>query len=325
MCKQSITEIELNRLKQNIFAASWPAVEPADEFAWHWNTNGKPDHHFIDSFVPQSSQALMIDVFGWIKVLPQDDRNRVMNVLAGRLGLESSANWEIEFEWQDDANVLEEQPKPGPGGQVSGVTQVDVLATSADHFICIECKMTEGLGGCSQPRSNGGEIQCSGNYCSQVNPRTGVESNCALTGKGIRYWEVVPEVFNLSADVDYTPCPFANGWYQLMRNCVLAYEHGHRSGRRPAFVLLYADGVPEIFKTTAFTSGLTPGGWSEFSDLLRPDQIDAQAISYQEMIEALHAGCDGELRETVAALRQWVADKLERVEEKKRAVLGGDK
>lgn len=50
------------------------------------------------------------------------------------------------------------------------------------------------------------------------------------SGKGILYWDLIPEVFALDAEADYLPCPFAGDAYQWMRNAVLALalrKHWH--------------------------------------------------------------------------------------------------
>jgi hypothetical protein len=45
-----------------------------------------------------------------------------------------------------------------------------------------------------------------------------------LTAKGIRYWDVIPRVFDYDADASYIECPFAGPWFQWMRNLTLCHE-----------------------------------------------------------------------------------------------------
>jgi len=40
-----------------------------------------------------------------------------------------------------------------------------------------------------------GVRQCNGNYEMQTNPVNEEKARCALTGKGIRYWELIPGVY----------------------------------------------------------------------------------------------------------------------------------
>jgi hypothetical protein len=63
-----------------------------------------------------------------------------------------------------------------------------------------------------------GKRQCDGMYRSQTNPVNGKTSRCALSGKGMRYWDVIPKLFDYDAQVDHidTACPFKGhgslGW-----------------------------------------------------------------------------------------------------------------
>src|SRR5437870_2418057 len=103
-------------------------------------------------------------------------------------------------------------------------SQIDAVARSPKCLIFFECKFTEPDGGpCSQtqPLRKGphkGTIQCNGNYEPQYNRVTGTKAWCPLTGKGIRYWEFVPKVFDVRSDMVITPCPFCGPWFQWMRN-----------------------------------------------------------------------------------------------------------
>lgn len=107
----------------------------------------------------------------------------------------------LKLEWIDRDALLNE-PIP---------TQVDAFAFGQRAVLVIECKFTEGGGGCTQPNprrkgAHKGLRQCNGDYAIQINPVNGVEARCALTGKQIRYWEIIPKIFGLDAEEDSRPC-----------------------------------------------------------------------------------------------------------------------
>ena len=83
-----------------------------------------------------------------------------------------------------------------------------LLAIVRDDEVCRRLMTTPGAG----PRR--GLRQCDGNYASQINPANGAMARCALTGKGILYWQHIPELFGLGAEQDYHPRPFRGDHYQ---------------------------------------------------------------------------------------------------------------
>jgi hypothetical protein len=197
----------------NLFPAAHAAVQPMTGFRWHSAAGER-----YDTWKVQSSQALAIDVFGTLKNLP--NRVAVLDRLAGELGLPAGGPWDVHLEWHDPENHLrEKQP-----------TWVDAVARSPRALILFEGKFTEGDGGsCSQtqPLRTGrrkGLRQCTGGYMWQVNPANGREARCALTAKGLRYWDVIPRVFDYDAGQSYFECPFAGPWFQWMRNLTLCHE-----------------------------------------------------------------------------------------------------
>ena len=215
-------ELRLN-VERNLYEFARPAVEPWDDFPWHKDGNGE-----CDTWKLHSSQALAIDLFGTIRMLSQFDRDRVLGELAAELGLPAAGPWDIQLEWIDPRKYLREPRQ----------TQIDARASSSGAVILFECKFTEASGGCSQPGKvargrHRGLMQCNGSYSAQLNPVNGISSPCALTGKGIRYWDVIPDVFNLNATETYVPCPFRGPWYQWMRNLVLHRKfEGQRGAQR---------------------------------------------------------------------------------------------
>jgi hypothetical protein len=223
-------ESRFDEIRQNIFRPAREAITDWNAFPWHRDGHGE-----IDSHKTGASQALAVDVFGTIKVSPE--RDRILGALAEKCSLSPTGPWTLELEWTDPDNLLGE-PRP---------TQIDAIALGRHAILIFECKFTEGAGGCSQPDAlrNGahrGLRQCNGNYAVQINPVNGSEARCALTGKGVRYWEHIPEIFGLDAQRDYRPCPFRGEAYQWMRNVALARALALRRGMPSAVVAAYADG-----------------------------------------------------------------------------------
>src|SRR5262249_48902661 len=127
------------------------------------------------------------------------------------------------------------------------VTQVDWAAASRSAVILIECKFTETGGPCSQP--NGRTPQCNGRYAKQTNPHTNTEARCALSGKGIRYWDHIHHLYEgVRADVDRNDCPFRGPDYQWMRNSALARSI-RLAGRSARVIAAYVDGDDHFLQT----------------------------------------------------------------------------
>ena len=81
--------------------------------------------------------------------------------------------------------------------------------------VTVECKFTEAeTSPCSRPdlRLDRPE-HCDGSYTRQ----RGRRNRCSLTEIGVRYWEFVPLLFHINADIDHRECPL-NATYQLVRN-----------------------------------------------------------------------------------------------------------
>ena len=266
-----MTPDEQIRIEANLFPASQTAIGSWDLFRWHHDRQKK-----VDTWKPHSSQALAIDVFGLLQVVDCSERDLILNDLADRIGVASGGPWTVELEWEDADNRLHEKAK----------TQVDAVARSPRSLIFFECKFTESDGGtCSQPAAltsgaNKGTRQCNGSYEPQLNPVNGIESKCALSGKGIRYWDVIPSVFDFSSSSDQSPCPFAGSWYQWMRNLTLAHEVAHDSDRDAAFVVIYAD-ASELPMAQLVASR----EWQDFVGHVRRDAIAFDCISYQQLLE----------------------------------------
>jgi hypothetical protein len=255
---------ERERVRQNLFDASWAAVEPWDQFAWHVDRNGKVDTHVL-----HSSQALAIDLFGTIWA--SRAKNAIMTAVAANIGLDDRGPWQVHLEWKSKQNELLEIRQ----------TQVDAAAESPDSVILFECKFTESGGGCSQTNqirkgSHSGHRQCDGRYAVQLNPLNQVSSRCALAGKGIRYWDVIPSVLPYPSDQDYAPCPFTGEYFQWMRNIAVAHEVAKASRKRAAVVGVYAD--HPAFK---MARRVRSAQWSRFAKSVTT--VKLHSISYQEI------------------------------------------
>jgi hypothetical protein len=255
----------IERIKHNIFPEAQKSIESWKEFPWHLQ-DGKPT-----TWHPKSSQALAIDLFGTIKVSIQSERNHILNDIAESLGLPPGDDWSVDMEWTDENNYLKEKRQ----------TQVDALARSKGSIILFECKFTEGSGGCSRFKNN----ICDGNYEGQINPQAGGSAPCILTGEGIRYWDIIPEVFRFDRSARLMPCPFREDWYQLMRNLVLAWELAKNTGLKPAFVVVYADSDSNNFVfSKKWREGLTFAQYGRFEDNLK-GVLPFKAKSYQDVLK----------------------------------------
>lgn len=289
---------ERARLTSNIFHAAHPIIDELCYSRWHRDHSGS-----IDTDKLHSSQALAIDVFGTIIQSPE--RDNIMDAIAKDLELPAGGGWNIELEWIDkDSNGLKEKRR----------TQVDVMAENHNSIIFIECKFTEPDGGaCSQTKSIGrgsrkGLIQCDGDYHWQVNPANGKGVRCSLTGKGIRYWEAIPQIFNFDPNTDYAPCPFKGPEYQWMRNLTVCWQYAKDTNKIPAFVVVYADGpnLPMAVKAT-------PAEWNKLLHSIRfkSEALIFERRSFQEVI-SLAKGAVQKDGVIFHELDDWVQNKIAR-------------
>ena len=272
-------------IRSNIFPAALNAVEPWGEFPWH------------EAEKIHSSQALAIDVFGTIQSSP--NRDIILGNLANSIGAPSGGPWSVKLEWIDPRNLLQESRR----------TQVDAVATSKDSIIFFECKFTERSGGkCSQTQPlkkgpNKGLIQCNGKYMEQTNPVNNKSDKCALSGKDIRYWDVIPELFY---DSIFTgkDCPFSGSWFQWMRNLIVCYKVATHRGLIPSFVLAYAD-APDF----AIANEVRTDKWKQFTDHIKLEKIAVKTQSFQEITSRIN-GLSISDKETFQDLEKWVSSKI---------------
>jgi hypothetical protein len=294
-----MTNDQLMAIECNLFAAARALVRERVGFPWHQDDKGN-----FTASSQQSSQAVAVDVFETVKRLPS--RNRIVGAWAELLGLLAAPtdHWELMLEYRVPKALLGEPRE----------TQIDVLAKSKSGIIVFECKFTEADGGgCSQVAELGkgaheGMRQCNGNYEEQVNPVNGKRARCALTAKGVRYWDLIPDVMNIDARVDHTPCPVAGGSYQWMRNLVAARALAQEAGVPSAFALVYADGPFPIAKK------LKDLAWeNRLMDSVAGRAVLLEAVSYQELIRVAQDAAIDEDAETLEELKQWVQRKFDEV------------
>ena len=286
-------------LLANLFPAAHPVLDESPGLRWH---GGADD--LYDAYKLHSSQALTIDVFGTLRGAAS--RDAVLDALAAQLNLPVGGPWHVELEWHDPDNLLrEKQP-----------TWVDAVARSPHALIFFEGKFTESDGGsCSHTQrltrgKHAGLRQCTGSYMWQTNPINGAEARCALSAKGVRYWEVVPHVFDYDADAGYFECPFAGPWFQWMRNLTLCHAVARQHGLRPAVVVAYADapGLPMAARVRS-------AEWERLLGRLQRGGVPLRAMAYQSLVSlACRAAPNDDMW---PALAGWVQRKISAVSEAK--------
>jgi hypothetical protein len=285
----AVSAAKLTALRDNIFEPAHRAITDWQDFPWHRDRRLQ-----VQADKVQSSQALAIDVFGAIKTACEESRNTVLDAIARMAGLPAGGPWEVELEWSDPNNLLRERRR----------TQVDALAVGQHAIMVIECKFTETGGSCSQTnRINtgpaAGQRQCNGRYELQTHPVSGAVAHCALSAKGIRYWDVIPRIFDLDPVGAYAPCPFKGEAFQWMRNIVLAEELGRDQAKAARCIIAYAEG----------------GGFPTEEKIMNLDWLPAFiggarapfAISFQQ-IAGIAREADGDSR--WADLAAWIARKV---------------
>jgi hypothetical protein len=287
-----------NAIERNLFSIARTIIDERPRFPWHRDQQNR-----YTAVFPHSSQALAVDVLWTIRTLAS--RDRIMDAWCHKLDLPFSGPWNIELEELVAHDTLGESRR----------NQIDAVARSPNGTLVMECKFTEkDGGGCSQwkPLSgktvNAGLVQCNGNYEPQVNPVNGKSAHCALTGKGIRYWEIIPTVFGFDAGSTYRPCPFKGGWYQWMRNLVVAHEISRTSHMPAAFIVLYADGpfsMPRKIRAG--------DDWRRLIDNASIGSIPLMTASYQSLLAVASVTATADEQGIVQDLRLWVDAKIKEV------------
>lgn len=289
---KSLTNGELLAIEANLFPYARSIVRDRQNFPWHRDRTGA-----ITASQVASSQALAIDFFVTIDGL--NSRDAIVNAWMADLGLAFTAPWKLDVEVLVPRTLLGE-PRP---------TQVDAVATGFNGLVLFECKFTEPDGGCCSQRipirngPNRGARQCDGTFANQINPVSGVHSRCALSGKGIKYWELIPDVLDVDPTRDYWPCPFAGGWYQWMRNLVAARAIGRARGLPSAFVVTYTDGPFPMARK------VTTDDWAQLNALAEGRAVPLRATSYQRLQTVSMSAASAHDQPVLAELRTWIERK----------------
>jgi len=289
----SLNAAEIAGIENNLFPFVRNYVRENPNFPWHRDSNGLPT-----ASQTVSSQALAIDFFGTIKKLVS--RDAIFTEWIRHFALHLSGPWDIELEALVPRDLLGEQR----------ATQIDALATGSGGLIAFECKFTEPDGGaCSQPNAlskgaHKGLKQCNGNYEEQVNPVNSVKSRCALSGKGIRYWEFVSEVMDVDSTQDHRRCPFTDGRYQWMRNLVAALMLGRAFKKPPVFMVVYTEGPFPMAKK------LLEADWKRFIASVEGHAVPLRIASYQQLLSLASEAATENDRPVLNDLDKWIAGKV---------------
>jgi hypothetical protein len=124
-----------------------------------------------------------------------------------------------------------------------------------------------------------------------------------LTGKGVRYWELIPNVLNIDATSEHRPCPFAGGWYQWMRNLVSAFAMARDRGLPSAFVVTYTDGpFPMVRKVTT-------DDWAQLNALAQGGAVPLRTTSYQRLQTLAMSAASERDQPVLDELRAWIERK----------------
>jgi len=216
-----------------------------------------------------SSQALAQSVFGNLRAYARLD---LLQGLCGDDGhplfIRGAATCCLEHE----VKGLEE-PQP---------TSVDVFF-AGEHQVAVECKLAEReIGPCSRPWWPKSTCRCDGAYV--VRPESECPDRCPLTAKRIRYWELIPELFEWRNDEDHQCCPLSST-YQLVRNVLAAClgPGGGIDARRGRAVLLYDERNPEFQP-----SGKGRKAWETVKCALKDPSL-LQQCTWQQVTACLRA------------------------------------
>lgn len=230
----------------------------------------------------KSSQALTQSVFGALAATGHLAALGALTADCGRSAFTETPNL-LRMTLEQDVNWLGE-PRP---------TSIDVCFECPHYRIAVECKLSENaFGTCSRPRlPRDNPSHCDGTYTVQQGRR----ARCALTERGVRYWQYAPAVLDWDPGVDHSPCPLR--WtYQLVRNVLAATVHQDRVETASGHALIIYDERNPAFR---------PGGEARRAyDAMRaalryPGLL--RTVSWQRIIGQLSA--IGDLR--------WLIDELE--------------
>lgn len=287
-----LTEHEQAAIRENLFPEARHVVAALPSGAWHRDRSGQ-----VTATREHSSQALALGVFGTLETLGSKDA--IVQAWADALSLPPFGRTQFVPEVVLSPELLGERRS----------TQVDALVQGDASSALVECKFTEADGGsCSQPferelPDGSKAAQCNGSYELQKNPITGTTQRCALSAKGIRYWELIPQVLRVPDDLDHSPCPFVGGWFQWMRNLVAARALAQQSGRPHSFVIACAEGEFPMSRK------IQTAEWQRFTELLT-GAVELRAVSFQRLLSVGREATGAADGEVIDRLRAWVDQKV---------------
>jgi hypothetical protein len=263
---------KLASVRDNIFPVARAVVTDWDAFPWHRNTRTGE----IDADVPWSSQALCMSVWGTVtapegaevrklvgRAAPHAELARVLADRVLRVALE-----------RIDGDLLNEKGSGNP-------TNLDVVVETGSDAVVIESKLSEPLGGCSQPPK-----QCSGTYGPGSDLKWRTPAPCRLAIPDGRrtaraYWTVMDTLAGGSFTAPGSPCPFRGPGYQVMRTIASAFRLGERRGKdwRVVFAFPFTLG------------GSTPADVAAVRDRLLPEHRSRIGLlDYDALAAALLSG-----------------------------------
>ncbi len=229
----------------------------------------------------KSSQALAQTVFGNLLIAGKLNLLSTLRTDDGRLLFGSDSH-------SIDNCILEHSIRSNPFKE-KAPTEIDVFFPGK-YQVAVECKFTEDhVGSCSIPERKSDE--CDGN----LHDRSGFE-RCYLNGRGIKYWEYIPALFEWDFKSNYSPCPLQLP-YQLVRNIlsVCIREDGAIDPDKGHAVLVYDDRNP------AFQSdGIGELAWQQCNQSLKYPWL-LQKCSWQTIVKCLRH--DSTLR--------WLTDEID--------------
>ena len=230
----------------------------------------------------KSSQALTQSVFGALAATGHLTALGALTAECGRSAFTETPN-QLDMTLEQDVNWLGE-PRP---------TSIDVCFESPQYRIAVECKLSESVfGTCSRPRlPRDNPFRCNGTYTVQ----RGRRDRCALTERGVRYWQHAPAVFTWNPDIDHSPCPLART-YQLVRNVLAATVRQDRVETASGHALIIYDERNPAF----WPDGDARSAYDAVCKALRHPGL-LRTVSWQRVIDQLSTA--GDLR--------WLVDGLE--------------
>jgi hypothetical protein len=226
------------------------------------------------SAVLHSSQTLCISVFGALDGHPKGAEIIAAICEASGVVVPRSTP-HIECEVRSHPDLLNEYGTSNP-------TSPDVLVRWPRYVLAVESKFREQLGHCGQVKKT--DPACSGRHEPGSDLRTKTDAACRLTIREGRrtprlYWEVGKRVFQPEIlAMPRSPCPFADGNYQLMRNMTFAAAYASKHGLADfGFIVAYVGAAPSAKKHTSQQVYV-------FKHMLLPELRDHfGAISYERI------------------------------------------